>query len=283
MKFSSFAPVFALFAVAQAAVLPKGLLAESASEPGILSQRDDSPNIYEKNVAKGRGYWDQLQTNLQNADATDVAAIDFNAKWEARSPSIGSASEAAQFAMQKAGLNTRQQFLSVTASLKTNRYIYYTDAMSPSIGTIIAKNNYGRAVDPHTGVVTNAPDKWSAVTWHLWQQACKQANNKDPSGLDYVFQDHIINEQTIKALDDAMAVAESKKTDNQGEPVVTTWTPDDDQFYAALATPNAVGVAYLLKDYPVGLGWKTIESISVFWLHGFKEPNMWFKLKPFCG
>ncbi|KAJ5613131.1 hypothetical protein N7510_006325 [Penicillium lagena] len=278
MKLSLFAAITALSAVTQAAVLGKAST-ESASEPGILSPRDDSNDLYEKYVGKGRGYWEELQTVLQNPDAADVATIDFDSRWEARSLNIISAPATAQFAMQKAGLNTQQKFLSITANLKTDSRIYYTNAMSPSIGAIIAKNNYGHVV----GAAAPAPDRWSAVTWYLWKQACRQANNQDPSGLDYIFRDHIINAQTKKALDAAMIAAKAKKYDQVGTSIVTTWTPDDEQFYAALATPNGVGVLYLLKDYPAGLGWKTIESISVFWLDGFPEPNMFFTLKPFCG
>lgn len=273
---SSFAAaIFALSAVVQATPLAEPL--------GIISRRDKSSPDYATYVTKGREYWEELQAVLANPDATDTKTIDYSADWVTVSPSIGTASQAAQFAMKNAGLNSNQKFLSETAKAKINSYIYYSNAYSPSSGMIIANNNYGYAIDPQTKKKILAPDRWSAVTWYLWKDACSRANNKDPSGLNYIFRNHIINDDTKDILDDAMTAGGSQRTNGDGTPTITQWTPDDDQFYAALATPNGIGTVYLLKDYPVGTGRKTIESISVFWLNGLNEPYMLISLEPYCG
>ena len=264
--------ILALFTVTQAAA--------GAFETGILSQRDLSLNYYEGNITKGRGYWHELETVLRDPNAKDTPMINFDENWTRQSVAVNLAPDAAVFALKKFGLNSNQKFLSVTAQLRTHSRIYYSNAMSPSIGMIIAKNNYGRSVDPHTGVVTSAPDRWSAVIWYLWNWSLKQAG-KASAQLEYVFQNSIINPATVQTLDSAMAAGKRKMTDKDGNPVTTTWTLSDDEFYAALSTPNGVGVVNLMKSYPVGTGWKTISAISVFWFHG--SPSMLFRLESFCG
>ncbi|KAJ5594244.1 uncharacterized protein N7459_000452 [Penicillium hispanicum] len=275
MKLCTFVTFFSLWVTAQAAVLPGGLA------PELISEREDSSD-YQKNVTKGHALWDELQAVLQNPDSTDHVIIDFDENWTAGSLSVGSASASSQFALKHAGLNTEQKFLSVTAKYKQNSFIYYTDAMSPMIGAVVAKNNYGQVVDKKTGVVSTAPNRWSDVTRYLWGFACEKAK-KDTTGLNYVIRDNIINDKTKAVLKDAMTAAEAQPYDKEGNSRVTTWTPDDEPFYAALATPNGAGVVYLLKDYPVALGWKTIESVAVFWLNYMPEPTLYFTLKPFCG
>ena len=86
-------------------------------------------------------------------------------------------------------------------------------------------------------------------------------------------------QKQLKSLEICLAAAKQ----SIGDDAVVTWMPDDGQFYAIPATPHGAGQVYLLKTYPVGLGWKTISNISVFYLNGLNSPQIWFRLKPHCG
>lgn len=184
--------------------------------------------------------------------------------------------------IKEAGLDAKQKFVSIKASLKRNFLIHYKAVMSPELGILIAQDSYGRAENAHGGF-DHAPDRWSAIAWPLWKIACFIRNGGDTSVLEYIVLPTIINEKTIETLDDAMKAAGKKKFDDKGNPTFTTWTPDDDGFYAALATGSGAGKTYFLADNSQELKKKTIESITIYYPGGPKEPTMLWKLGSFCG
>lgn len=278
MRWKSLVACLTFSSIAQAAVLPSEGLFKNPSERHVFSRQDDSFDYF---VTKGRGYWNDLQAVLKNPNASDIPTVDLRNHWKLDPPKISSGTEATRLAMQEKRLNINQQFFSSSLRFKSHNAIWYKNDVSPSSGIIIAKSNYGEAIDPVTGAVTRAPIRWSNAVLPVWRLAC-QMKDIDPSALQFISQSTVINDRTIAVLNAAMDTANREKTNGTDLPTFTTWTPEDDEFYAALATPNAVGVLYLLKDYPVTLGWKTIKSIMVYFTGRDKEPNMWFEVEDFC-
>ncbi|KAJ5612657.1 hypothetical protein N7510_005851 [Penicillium lagena] len=276
MKFSSFVAAFALSAIVRAAIIPKISSADLDPGPNALSQRGDSPEGGIDDISEE----DCLTTKtvLEKA-STDLSLINFDTNWKVVSESKPAPiSGPLPYGLKEAGLDPKEEFQTTKAQVK-GAFAHYTNAMSTSSGAIIASEIYGRFT---TAVMSDAPDRWSAVTWYLWKKACEKANQV-PSKLDFIFQDTIMNDKTNKVLNVGMAAADKQKQGKGGEIIVTRWTPDDDQFYAALAAPNSIGSLYLAKDYPNELGWKTIESISVYWPQKLNQPVMWITYVPFCG
>ena len=140
---------------------------------------------------------------------------------------------------------------------------------------------YWKVENPDGGFDT-APDRWSTVSWPPWKLAC-QMDIHDPSDLQYILRMTVIHDATIETLDNAMKAAGKEELDAKGNPTFTTWTPDDDEFYAVLATPNGVGQVYFLVDYSNALKKKTIESITICYPYGQMEPSIRFTLASFCG
>lgn len=279
MRWHSLIACLAFSSVAQSAVLPTEALLEEPSKGHVFSRQDNSFDYF---VNKGRSYWKDLQTVLEDPDASDIPIVDLSKHWRLDPPSVTSGTEAAKLAMQQERLNMNHPFFYSSLQLKSHPAIWYKNDVSPASGIIIAKSNHGEAIDPDSGAVTRAPTRWSAAIIPLWKLAC-QMNGVDPSALQYISQSTVINDQTIAVLNAAMAAANREKADRKGRPTFTKWTPEDDEFYAILATPNGVGVVYLLKDYPATLGWKTIKSIMIYFTGQGKDPNVWFEMEDSCG
>ncbi|KAJ5884643.1 hypothetical protein N7495_009153 [Penicillium taxi] len=158
--------------------------------------------------------------------------------------------------------------------------IFYGTLIAPQVGVLIAKNSFASAYNPNTRQDEVAPDRWSTVIWSIWELACRMSRI-DSSSLRYVLQDAIINEETNSTLFTAVSAMNRLGTDTSGNPLVTTWTPEDDQFYAAIGTPNGVGVVYLLKDRSNALE-RTISKASTIWVAKEQVFYMWFELDDYC-
>ncbi|KAJ5832039.1 hypothetical protein N7474_000350 [Penicillium riverlandense] len=281
MKAFYFLAPFLVLATAEVSFQGEKSLPEEAFETHIFSERAGSPSVsFDEYVAKGRRRWAEFQSVLADPNAIDVATIDVTKNWVVGQPGPITVSDDTEYALKQAGVNVaRNAFAKVMVRLRTNNQIFYENYVAPQVGTLIAANNYGRATNPQTGLMDTAPDKWSAVMWVVWQAACGHLKI-DPSTLSYVFQDEIINTETNSTL--ATAAADRMGEDAAGNPLITTWTPDDDAFYAALATPNGIGTLFFLKDYSIALDRQTIKSISVFYEPEPQWFTMWFELEDSC-
>ena len=112
-------------------------------------------------------------------------------------------------------------------------------------------------------------------------QAYKYAKSEADS-LRYILRDEIINSQTNSTLYEAVSKAKKLGTDSSGNPLITTWTSVDEEFYAALGTPKGAGSVYLLKDYMKALERMTIlaDRVSMvrLWLRAWLGRNMKYAL-----
>jgi hypothetical protein len=95
------------------------------------------------------------------------------------------------------------------------------------------------------------------------------AENKQPMDeLKAVWRDHIINQITKEV---AIEVASDKDQLNG----IPKWpgidfAPGSDEFAALIASPNGVGIAYLLLQHREQMGQKTISSVKVFYDMGLE-------------
>lgn len=115
-------------------------------------------------------------------------------------------------------------------------------------GTLVASYNYA---DKDTGSL-GARLNNSEI---LWQQylAGARAEGLQPDGLKQIIRSSIQGAPALTVLNMVLTV----KTRSSEH----AWTPDNDEFFALLATDNCKGAAYLLKDHKVALGRRSIASI----------------------
>ncbi|KAJ5594361.1 uncharacterized protein N7459_000569 [Penicillium hispanicum] len=276
-----FLTFFAVSAVAEIPFNPNVTSDNPSLENAHLSKRNDL-EIYEAAVTKGRQLYAELQDTLADPDAADEITIDLDTNWNVAKHSLTTAvGEDALYALSHIGISASVPKVFVKTTRKTNSGIFYENIIAPTAGLLISSNNYGSAKNPTTGLTDVAPDRWSAVAWADLDMICTDAR-VDPSSLRYILQDEIINAKTNTTLYIAASKSNGLGTDASGNPVVSTWTPADEEFYAALGTPNGVGSVYILKDYPEGVGRQTIVSVSAFWRAENEWFDMWVKTAPTC-
>ncbi|KAJ5579660.1 uncharacterized protein N7459_005645 [Penicillium hispanicum] len=159
------------------------------------------------------------------------------------------------FALQHLSISWNPNtFTDIIAYLKSNSDVRYRNYYGPSIGVIVAKSIWG--MQGSRGVA-----KWSDVTWPIWLQQC-QKQNIQPSQLGYVIQEAISNDDTQALLNEF--TAHLPRTDDDGNPAIYTWLPEHQQYYSLLASPNGIGTAYILLNYPNAVGLKYVSSITAF-------------------
>ncbi|MCJ1486407.1 hypothetical protein MMC06_006584 [Schaereria dolodes] len=112
-------------------------------------------------------------------------------------------------------------------------------------GTIIPFNNYRRG----------GPLHWSDAVFYQWEKYNAE-NPERIAELRYIMRHEIENTDTIAIIEHACENVSRQKSLNW------RWMPSDEAFYALLATPNGVGVPYMLTDRSIALGKLTIASIE---------------------
>lgn len=125
--------------------------------------------FYQKYLDKGREGWASLQ-NVLRPVPIGLTQPPSNSMPIGRCVHLLSAQE-----LTRQNSLCKKLGLIRTAKSKDDGRIYYTDPMSPSIGTIVAKNSYGRVTDLKYSIALTAPDRRSDVTWYLWKRTCEQA------------------------------------------------------------------------------------------------------------
>lgn len=106
-----------------------------------------------------------------------------------------------------------------------------------------------------------AKDKlnWDQIVFVEWKRLATKAKHPVAS-LKYVLRWAIDNDETIAVIDalyEKKGIKDAKKQEGEWVP----WLPGTEDFLALLGTKNAAGAAYLLIDFPVSLGKKTVKRI----------------------
>lgn len=160
--------------------------------------------------------------------------------------------------------------------LHADRYFQYMNHMGPKVGIMIAEYNQGIDASGQ-----RAPDRWSEVVWKSWTDET-YADRILASNLRYVVQESIINLDTQAILDEVTRDQKnSENGDNPDDVFVYEFTPDDEDFYAILSSPNCIGTARIAMNYPNGLGSKTVSMIRVFNIPETDYWDMVIELQPY--
>jgi len=136
---------------------------------------------------------------------------------------------------------------------------------------IVAMVNYGPGEEgpkqktPVTGDRYPFPElsHWSDIVALEFAQIMKNVN-KPTDNLKGVWQRQVMNPDTQSLAAYLYGVDTPKDMGRAGEWPVKDYAPDSDEFAALLASPNGVGVAYLLLQHRDLLGTKNITSIKVW-------------------
>ncbi|KAJ5902890.1 hypothetical protein N7495_003418 [Penicillium taxi] len=233
----------------------------------------ETSTLYQKYLAKGHGKYNIALQTVQKPPSTDPGPSTINSnRWtmveitaELDDPLMSEDEEIpcddeelelySDFELSHLGIKWNQNtFKDILVYLKSNSKLRYRNYYGPKIGVIVAKSNYGQVGK------ARAPDKWSDIAWLVWVQQCSLQNTL-PSQLGYIIQEAIANDDTTTLLDE---ITRGMAKEEKDKPVVFTWTPQDEEFYALLGSPNGIGTAFLSINYPNALGLKVPSYITAF-------------------
>lgn len=131
-------------------------------------------------------------------------------------------------------------------------YVFYQNQYNPFLGTILAKDNHG--LRQHTNT------HWSDMVFPTWKEVCSQYTTAIHS-LSYVIRLNVVNPATRGLIDELVP---HDRILHEDDFEFWEFHPDDDGFYALLQSPNGVGPAYLLIDYPTSLGLRRSQRSQSF-------------------
>jgi hypothetical protein len=136
-------------------------------------------------------------------------------------------------------------------------------------GVLVAVSNHGPAHALAKWGRDDVPQpelrRWSDIAYLQWSDPSLAHL---PNDLKYVVRSSIENRETIATIE--RVVANYCKVDKNwclypGSNI--TWDIEDEEAKALLGTPNGSGVAWLLAQHKRELGWKVVQSVTVFWDH----------------
>lgn len=92
----------------------------------------------------------------------------------------------------------------------------------------------------------------------MWAQIC-HGDERVISNLRYVIQKTITNQVTTKMIRELVPHVVTGNIDSW------QFTPDDNEYYTFLLTPNAVGTAHLAIRYSTSFNFKIVKRIIVYY------------------
>lgn len=208
-------------------------------------------NIYLEHVAKGRKAWDMLQEVLTNEESQDVQTkADFVKRY-----GVTEVADSEVPSPAKSRIENKSGFLSLDTGKKGEKETAYRNSVNPLTGVIVGESNYAEK-DPGVGRLPN-----SEILYHQYKMAM-EVNEKHKgiesgslSNLNKIVRNSIQGANAITVLDMCSMKMNEKL---QGK----TFMPGEDDFFAILGTDNGKSAAFLLKDHPNEVGWKTITNIT---------------------
>lgn len=217
-------------------------------------------------VRKGRVAYGELYDATHGVATYDTThekmALDYSANWNIGTIE-GILPPFADFALKRIGKD-HSNFKEYSAMPKLRPRSRFSNYYGLTEGVILAIDN----LSMYNGF---APDKLSDVMWAFWKTW-----STDPSVLQYIIQVMIGDGQTSGILNHF--AGGRRGDDGQGRPLVSTWTRDDDAFYALLQSPNGIGVVWMLTDYASSMDYKTVTKISAYFDPTYRKWVMWFEL-----
>lgn len=141
------------------------------------------------------------------------------------------------------------------ACYRSNRNIHYDNQYCAYGHAIIAKGIFRK--DEHTGDI--ARTHWSDVTFPIWKEYC-EGDGIAPGDLEYIIEDTVINKDTTDIINQIIPASQRRHLDFS-----KVFTRDNPDFYALLATPNAIGSAYICINYATSMRYKRVASITPFY------------------
>jgi hypothetical protein len=127
---------------------------------------------------------------------------------------------------------------------------------------LIAQANFSPMFMPNVRLYPDVR-AWSDVVFVEWQTQAA-ARNQDIKNLKWVFQYDITNEESQNIIRLAVGGEQNLIWPGVAVPMTNEDGEPNDAGRAILGTPNGVGVAYLLSTHRVQLGYRLIESVSVW-------------------
>lgn len=157
-------------------------------------------------------------------------------------------------------------------------------------GMIIADHNFGpdnmggRESPPMAASEIVPLKQWSDVTFIQYQDYCKQHETTTSSfeaclkALRGVMRANVVGAKTREIANEALSQSGRLL---RGWDHRATWTIEEESAQALLATPNGLGVAWLLAQHKAQLGHKVVTEVSVFSDTGaaFDRMNFFFKIE----
>jgi hypothetical protein len=136
-------------------------------------------------------------------------------------------------------------------------------------GVLVAQHNYGPAhIVAESEMIIPVPklEHYSDIAYLQWSDPRLRHL---PNDLQHVIRMRIENDETLAVIERVLAVDYRKEhrtpeywvSDVEG----LTWDIETEAAKALLGTPNGSGVAWLLVQHKTQLGWKVVESVTLFW------------------
>ena len=276
-----------------------------------LSRRTPPPPLSDTEwnalVAKGQQLYQDVAIALQNPEDKECPNIsDHNSAWDIQGrpgPPNETLQRIIRFVNPTISFDPRSTWQYLSAEWPAGSLdplYYYRNFFSPQTRTIVAYENWGK------GEMGRAPVRLSDMSFQLWRSTSVQRRLPTQS-LTWIWQEHILNADTLKVMKYIYDRDGWWAKDAEGADTTQTqaWVfgPSQSAFYALLATPNAIGYSYMLKDYPESLG-STIKRVGIAWIDlvsldevsgsdsdGNSDPEdlerelyyMWIELQPPAG
>jgi hypothetical protein len=169
-------------------------------------------------------------------------------------------------------------------------YAAFSNIIDRNSGILVATSNCGPA---HVLAMSGRQDErrpdlqqWSDIAYLQWSDPSLAHLLND---LKYVVRSSIVNCETIAVIE--RVVANYREVDENWRLYpgsYITWDIEDDDAKALLGTPNGNGVAWLLAQHKRELGWKVVQSVTVFWdnldvIDAGDKPSLLFWLEDVQG
>lgn len=229
------------------------------SRPSRTLVRRDPDKAWDQYAPSGTRYWNEFQA--RDLNQPDDALCNFDSVYKSNSR-FGRLHPKTNGMLNKINIATAgDYYLTAVSWPKEEEHpkpAGFINQLNPGNGIIIAADN----------TVGDGPDHWSAIIWHLWQQAYLTANpaadaqKADFSGITCIVRKEIANADTARIIE--IALGGQKDTIKYFEPKnPDDWRNPSNAFWALLGSPNGNGIINLLKRQKIGLKSKTIKRIGV--------------------
>ncbi|KAI9653897.1 MAG: hypothetical protein M1831_005582 [Alyxoria varia] len=215
----------------------------------------------------GKSLYEDLQNVLKDSNAKDKTGgdkklEDYKERWsngkDKLAPPVDLRDE-----LNSLGAGIGNEYYQLELLSRNGDKVVFDNEWSVSQGVIIANDNDRGNDDRPTDDQLSLGE---ALFWEYDKLAKK--DSEDIKKMKYHFRHSITNDLTQKIIDEVYKRLEKDRSKEALE-----IKPTSDEFFALLGTPNGRATAVMLKDHPVALGKKNINSCKI--LKGDRY-NMYF-------